>query len=46
MKIDIKKIEKKVEERKKISLDAFLKMMGDLEELKGYGTKKTARRNL
>ncbi len=44
--IDIKKIEEKVEERKKISLDEFLKMMSDLEELKRYGPKKTARKNL
>lgn len=43
--INIKKIENKVEERKKIPLEAFLKMMSDLEELKRYGSKKTAREN-
>jgi hypothetical protein len=44
--IDVKKIKKKVEERRKISNEAFLDMMGSLEEMKKHGPKKAARRHV
>jgi hypothetical protein len=44
--IDVKKIRKKVEERKNISNEAFLDMMGAMEELKKNGPKKAAGRHV
>jgi len=44
--IDVKKIKRKVEERRRISNEAFLDMMGALEELKKDGPKKAAGRHL
>jgi hypothetical protein len=41
--LDIEKIKRKVEERKKISNEAFLDMMGDLIELKKAGVKKQSK---
>jgi hypothetical protein len=38
--LDIEKIKRKVEERKRISNEAFLDMMGALIELKKVGVKK------
>jgi len=43
--LDIEKIKRKVEERKRISNEAFLDMMGSLIELKKNGVKKTSSRN-
>ncbi|MBN2251121.1 MAG: hypothetical protein JW724_03490 [Candidatus Altiarchaeota archaeon] len=44
--LDVKKIKRKVEERKRISNEAFLDMMGELEEMKRDGAKKTAHSNV
>ncbi len=43
---DVAKIRRKVEERKKISNEAFLDMMGSLEDLKKHGPKKTPGRHV
>ena len=40
--IDVKKIKRKVEERRKISNEDFLDMMDALQEMKMHGVKKAS----